>query len=816
MIRRSVDYIIWEKDSVDIMRAACYLASNPYGIVYVQDGGQIVGTITIGDVWRKLGRENSFYNTSFTWASTAEEAFDYINTRSNLHAIPVLDVNRRLIEQYQEDYIVPESFINGIRYKLRNFTGINVWDLLQEFQIKEIRLLQTQDSDKQLIELILEVLGKARLPIRSVTYEFFLEERNKKNDEGIIWIDTGENYLAQKVRRHIWTDFEKEYNPCTFYFYVKNFFNLLNNASESYNGYDRYFEDLLRRYKNVAIYGHSDKVQFFLEKYPELHNITDQVHLQLNSLKERYEISGPEENYGFLIALDWFQSVQFYYNNRFLPTDLYYLNCEHYVTRQYCRTILPVLEEKNVETFFMQLADVQSVLETAGIGTISDFRGNSGSYDPVHVIKGSEGEKDYREFLGYEDEVAEGFLMSPNPYLKTLTTGGLFYSCERNPVAQRLEQHRSIHIFGCCLINSVYDIDSDTVAALIKKAYPEWNVYAHGSLCVDLLETIQYYSEFQEGDIVLLMSTITVSLDPQILGKYTERVIEFSEAYRTFSDIFQRIWQTPLHCNHTVTKRIVRFILSQMECMGVDFKKYKRSGGNGCVEIPKGNEEIALITSNDNVQGYIDKLKMEADSTTDNGAVVMNCNPFTKGHRYLIETAAGQAERLFVFVVEEDKSFFPFQDRFEMVKRGCTDISNVTVLPSGRYVLSALTMPGYFEKEDLQDTVLDASTDLELFAYQIAPVLHIKKRFVGTEPTDRFTAQYNQEMKRILPDAGIELVEIERVKEGEQVVSASTVRKALREQRWADVKAMVPQSTWEYLRQNYNKNEIGEGGEAKI
>lgn len=813
MIHRSEDYIILEREAIDIMQAACYLAPNPYGIVYVKDGEQIVGTVTIGDVRRKIGRENNYYNSSFTWASTAEEAFDYIDTRSNFHAIPVLDANRQLIEQYQEDYIVPVPFINGIRCKLRNFTGINVWNLLQEFQIKEIRILQTKDSDELLLDLIMEVLGKAGLPIRSVAYDFFLEERNNKDDEDIIWIDAGENYFAQKIRRYIWAGFEEAYNPRTFYFYIKDFLNLLNNASESFNGYERYFKDILRRYKNVAIYGHSDKVQFLVNKYSGLKNITDQIHLHWSCLKERYEISGPAENYGYLIAMDWLQAdnVQFYYNNKFLPTDLYWYNCEHYVTGQYCRNILPVLEENDVQTYFMQLTDIQSVLDMAGIETISDFRGNSGRYDPIHVTKGSEGEKDFKEFLGYEDEVAEGFLISPNPYMKTLTAGGLSYSFERNPLAQKLERRRSIHIFGCCLINGVYDMDSDTVASLIKQIYPEWNVYAHGSLCVDLLETVQYYSEFQKGDIVLLMSTIMVSLDSQILGKYIGRVIEFSEAYRTFSDIYRRIWQVPLHCNHTVTKCIVRFVLSQMECMGVDFKGYQRSGGNDYVDIPKGNEEIALI-KNDSVKDFVDKLKMELDGTTDNGAVVMNCNPFTKGHRYLIETACRQVERLYVFVVEEDKSFFPFQDRFEMVKRGCEDLDNVTVLPSGKYVISALTLPGYFEKDDLQDTVLDASMDLELFAYQIAPVLYIKKRFVGTEPADRFTAQYNQEMKRILPAAGVELVEIERVKEGEHVVSASTVRKALLEQRWADVETMVPQSTWEYLRRNYNNNEIGKAG----
>ncbi|MDO4191499.1 MAG: adenylyltransferase/cytidyltransferase family protein, partial [Bacteroidales bacterium] len=40
------------------------------------------------------------------------------------------------------------------------------------------------------------------------------------------------------------------------------------------------------------------------------------------------------------------------------------------------------------------------------------------------------------------------------------------------------------------------------------------------------------------------------------------------------------------------------------------------------------------------------------------GCIVMNCNPVTKGHVYLIETAAKQVDTLHVFCVKEDASVF--------------------------------------------------------------------------------------------------------------------------------------------------------------
>lgn len=50
------------------------------------------------------------------------------------------------------------------------------------------------------------------------------------------------------------------------------------------------------------------------------------------------------------------------------------------------------------------------------------------------------------------------------------------------------------------------------------------------------------------------------------------------------------------------------------------------------------------------------------------------------GHRYLIEKAATENDEVVVFVVEEDKSIFPTDVRFELVKKGCEDLKNVIVL----------------------------------------------------------------------------------------------------------------------------------------
>lgn len=195
------------------------------------------------------------------------------------------------------------------------------------------------------------------------------------------------------------------------------------------------------------------------------------------------------------------------------------------------------------------------------------------------------------------------------------------------------------------------------------------------------------------------------------------------------------------------------------------------------------------------------------DETAVVGILVMNCNPFTKGHRYLIEQAEAECDHVFVLVVEEDLSRFSFRDRLKLTKQGTADLTNVTVIPGGRYAVSDLTFPSYFTKDD---KVADAhaAMDAELFATVIAPSLGGTKRFVGTEPNSAVTAIYNETLKNRLPKHGIELVELPRLALDDAPVSASRVRDLLDvgdENAWAEIQRLVPETTYVYLRENARK-----------
>lgn len=204
----------------------------------------------------------------------------------------------------------------------------------------------------------------------------------------------------------------------------------------------------------------------------------------------------------------------------------------------------------------------------------------------------------------------------------------------------------------------------------------------------------------------------------------------------------------------------------------------------------------------DDFKEYLKTLKkISEDKSANAGVIVANCNPFTRGHRYLIETASKQVEQLYVLVVEEDKSFFKFEDRLEMVKRGVKDLENVMVINSGKFVISSLTFPEYFSKETNKTIDFDASNDLFNFCRYIAPALKSKKRFVGEEPLDIVTSRYNDQMKDILPQNGIELIVIPRMESNGTIISATDGRKYIAEKDIDKMVDIFPQSTIQYLEE---------------
>ncbi|MFP8469332.1 [citrate (pro-3S)-lyase] ligase [Klebsiella grimontii] len=216
-----------------------------------------------------------------------------------------------------------------------------------------------------------------------------------------------------------------------------------------------------------------------------------------------------------------------------------------------------------------------------------------------------------------------------------------------------------------------------------------------------------------------------------------------------------------------------------------------------------GDQAVLMENSRERLARYCRQLTMYRQPGEKIGAIVMNANPFTLGHRWLVEQAARQCDWLHLFVVKEDASFFSYQDRVALIEQGIAGIANVTLHPGSAYLISRATFPGYFLKDKGVVDDCHCQIDLQLFREHLAPALQITHRFVGSEPLCSLTRNYNKRMKELLEAPGetpaIQVVELERVEKDGAPISASRVRKLYKERQWSAIAPLVPPGTLSFL-----------------
>jgi len=197
---------------------------------------------------------------------------------------------------------------------------------------------------------------------------------------------------------------------------------------------------------------------------------------------------------------------------------------------------------------------------------------------------------------------------------------------------------------------------------------------------------------------------------------------------------------------------------------------------------------------------FLKGLERPADGEGPVGCIVANCNPFTLGHRHLIETAAAQCRWLHVFILSENRSRFSPEDRLRLAKEGCADLGNVIFHPTGPYLISSATFPAYFLRDRVRADMAHSELDVRLFGEKFAPALGITKRFVGEEPYCPVTRAYNDQLKARLPEYGVEVVEIPRKESGGEAISASRVRELMDAGDIESIRPLVPGTTFDFLK----------------
>ena len=254
-----------------------------------------------------------------------------------------------------------------------------------------------------------------------------------------------------------------------------------------------------------------------------------------------------------------------------------------------------------------------------------------------------------------------------------------------------------------------------------------------------------------------------------------------------------------------MSQQLISHLMSQMNAQGHNNVKVFTKPGNidifeslGFKTLGESSKAILLENGLDGLSSYVSYLK-SLKREGNNGIIVMNANPFTLGHQYLVEQAAAQVDNLYVIVVAEDKSLFTSDERRAMVTAGCAHLKNVTVCRGSSYIISAATFPSYFIKQASDAALAQIELDLDITARHIAPALGATVRFVGSEPSDELTRAYNSAMHDMLPQRGIKVIELPRLEKEGNHISASAVRQLLENGNLLQAKKFVPGTTLPYL-----------------
>ncbi|CAJ1181607.1 [Citrate [pro-3S]-lyase] ligase [Companilactobacillus crustorum] len=317
------------------------------------------------------------------------------------------------------------------------------------------------------------------------------------------------------------------------------------------------------------------------------------------------------------------------------------------------------------------------------------------------------------------------------------------------------------------------------------------------------LKDSYYYKQWQsliqnEGLVIENLDDIT-----ETFGIYEDDKLIATGSY--FENVLKYLAIDPDYQGGNIFNKLVSTLINELAAQNIFhvfvFTKpqYKKSFSYLGFNLIAETEYSALLETGDySIDQYIAELPRISGKNI--SAIVMNANPFTLGHRYLVEQAAQKSDSVYVFVVNQDASLFKTSERLDLIKQGTADLDNVQVVSGGQYMVSFVTFPSYFIKSCSEVATYQTQLDAKVFK-RIASALKITKRFVGSEPYSPTTEIYNQSLQKVLPPE-VELEILDRKAIDQDIISATKVRQAIQANDLATVQKYVPETTYKFIKDN--------------
>jgi|TARA_R110002110_G_scaffold92763_5_gene241976 [citrate (pro-3S)-lyase] ligase len=370
-----------------------------------------------------------------------------------------------------------------------------------------------------------------------------------------------------------------------------------------------------------------------------------------------------------------------------------------------------------------------------------------------------------------------------------------------------IQNFKSIYLFGSSLVYSVGCENWQTLPLLLESRInnSEFQAFNRGVVGTDVINSCFAILDTQisRGDLIILYGLNPISEKEKIEIKKETNLLDLTEIFthpHSYGNVFYDLNHLTPEGNKVVAKLIANELQNNFQKrIIITEDSFSVKENDIFLKVAQCRFRAALRYIDEAFPHYINILKSKY-RPGNNGIAAMNCNPFTLGHKHLILTASKMVDTLYVFVVEEDKSFFKFKERFEMVKKGVNDIANVVVVGSGKYLVSSMTFPDYFTKEEGVNPDMNVSYDFEIFIYYIAPTLKLRTRFIGNEPFCMTTRIHHDRMKETLPPKGIAVIEIDRLENEFGPISASKVRALIKNKEFDKLSSFLPITTTDYLK----------------
>lgn len=369
-----------------------------------------------------------------------------------------------------------------------------------------------------------------------------------------------------------------------------------------------------------------------------------------------------------------------------------------------------------------------------------------------------------------------------------------------------------IHCFGPCLVEGLCVCDSQTIESKLQRMVNKY-------LPTDELEIMNHGLAYGKDNLNDLLSMLNVPLgygdyviwisgfDDEERNNLTHLGIPMIDCRWIASVLNNWCLDNPSHCNGKANDIYATEIFTHITTSVQHHnKRYARKTliESKCLALNCDDSGILNSLDLQQYQQYLYQHKI-SDKAERIGCIVMNANPFTNGHKFLVDVAVSEVDYLYVFVVEESSNSLPYIDREKMISAYCSKYSNICVLSGGNILTSVIGFPEYFNRDQNPATV-QPILNHKIFAHAVAPILGINIRFFGTEPEDKVTEALNKTAFSLLPKAGIDVRIIKRIEHKGECISARTVRELMKSKQFNAISELVPPSSLEHIKTICNEN----------